>query len=274
VIEDLGAAPPLDTGLVVIPPVAAQPAPVGPELGVALVALLAAGLLAALAEVARTRSGRFRPDGALTAIARGAEVGARWAALICVAGAAFALLPGEARWVIPWGLGALALALGWSIRDVLPDWVAWSALAAEGRLRPGTWVRGEGFEGIVRALRPRVLWVVDDRGRLAAVPNRLVARSVLHTDEAGHPEVEVRVDLAGVPPARARAALEEAVWLSPWLAPGTRIHTTSDPDRPDRWTVRLRIVDLSCRDRFVGTFRERVDESLHRHGAGASAPDL
>lgn len=244
--------------------------------GLGLVVLAAGGavLLAAAGSAARSAARDLPPTGLLPSVLRGIEVGARAAALACVVAAALLLLPGGLRWVVPWGGVALALAVGWSARDVLPDWVAWTFLATEGHLRPGTWVRGDGFEGIVRALRPRVLWVVDDRGRLAAVPNRIVARSVLHSDPAGHPEVEVHLDLAGVEARTARAAITEAVWLSPWLAPETPLRITVDPVVTGRWTVRLRLVDLSCRDRFVGTFRERVSESLHPQAGTNGAPAL
>lgn len=252
-------------------PIVPTPPRPGGGLPLALAAGGASAVLAASGAAARSARKDLEPTGWLPTLLQGVEVGARGAALVALFAAALWLLPTSTRWALPWALGAFALAVGWSARDVLPDWVAWSFLAAEGHLRPGTWVRGDGFEGIVRALRPRVLWVVDDRGRLAAVPNRLVLRSVLHWDPAGHPEVIVSVDLPNVPADEARSAVAEAAWLSPWLAPGTSVRTTSDPEVAGRWTVCLRIVDLSCRDRFVGTFRERVFESL---GHGASPDGL
>jgi Mechanosensitive ion channel len=239
-----------------------------------LAALIGAALLTAVAAAARSAAGALRPEGLLPAALRGIEVGSRAAALIAVAWAGIVLLPDGLRALVPWVGGAMALAVGWSARDVLQDWIAWGFLASEGHLRPGAWVRGETFEGVVRALRPRVLWIVDERGTLAAVPNRLVARSVLQFDADGHPEVSVELDLPGVAPATARRVLEEAAWLSPWLAPGTAVRITSGGPGPERWAVRLRIVELACRDRFLGTFRERVGESLDRLGSGANAGDL
>ncbi|MEQ1506941.1 MAG: mechanosensitive ion channel domain-containing protein, partial [Myxococcota bacterium] len=152
--------------------------------------------------------------------------------------------------------------VGWSARDVLPDLVAWTFLAAEGRIRAGTWVQGDGFEGIVDALRPRATWIVDPRGHHLSVPNRRLLRAPVRADRSRHPEVELSIRVSGVSPMVARAALREAILLSPWLAPQPQPEIGWDPIDPDRWTARVRIVDLRFRDRFVGAVQERLQEVL------------
>lgn len=266
----LGAADP-DPGFVgPLPPVEAPlPPPPSPtellpalpheSLGhVVLLALVAAGLALAATGL-RALAGDLRPTGVLPTALRVLEVASRAGTALAVVAAGLALVPSALQPLVPWVGVAVALAVGWSARDALPDLVAWAFLAAEGRLRPGTWVRGATFEGVVVAHRARLLWLVDRRGERVAVPNRQVAAEPLRTDPSGCPEVEVAVDLPG-DAGTARRALREAVLLSPWLAPGEPV-IEPDPRVAGRWIVRVRVVDLRWADRFAGTFPERAREA-------------
>lgn len=237
------------------------PAPrgLGPAVGLALIAIVAS----VLAPTARTMSAGLLPTGLLPRLARWFEVGCRGLVVVSGIGVVLALVPDSLAPAVPWIAVAVALAVGWSARDALPDLVAWTFLTAEGRIRPGVWVRGDGFEGIVDALRPRVTWIVDARGRFAAVPNRTVMALPLRTDRSSHPEIEVVLHLPGVAPAVARIVLHEAALLSPWIAPRAVPEVGWDPGAPERWTVRIRLLDLRFKDRFVGTLPERVHEILN-----------
>lgn len=238
------------------------PAPAPRGIGMALLLAATAALGSLVASGARSGATGLLPSGLLPRLLRWLEVGARAVVVVAGLGVALALVPRSLAPAVPWIGVAVALALGWSARDALPDLVAWMFLAAEGRIRPGVWIRGEGFEGIVDALHPRVTWIIDARGRFAAVPNRTVVALPLRTDRNPHPEVEIAIHLPGVAPGRAREALREAVLLSPWIAPRGAPEIGWDPGVPDRWMVRIRLLDLRFRDRFVGTLPERVREVL------------
>jgi hypothetical protein len=112
------------------------------------------------------------------------------------------------------------------------------------------------------------LWVVDARGEATAVPNRQVAGHTLRTGSSGRPEAVLRVELAGVEPERARSALRLAALMSPWIAPGCAPEIGLEGEAT--WSVRVRIVDLAFRDRFVGTFSERLAEALGEIPSGGA----
>jgi hypothetical protein len=224
------------------------------------------GLLALVSSLAvpagRSAADGLLPNGVFPRALRWLEVAARILTVVAVIGLALALIPERLAPAVPWMAVAAAAALGWSARDVLPDLVAWVFLAAEGRLRAGTWVEGDGFEGRVSSLRPRATWVVDPRGRFVWVPNRRLIGDAVRTDGA-HPEAIVTVAAPdGVAAEDTRRALREAVLLSPWVAPGARPEIAWDSAAPGRWTVRVRLLDLRFRDRFAGTLPERVQEVL------------
>jgi hypothetical protein len=227
-------------------------------LGLGALAVFASGV----GQASRKLSAGLLPHGLFPRLLRGLEVVCRATLLISVVGVALAMVPDQLAPAIPWLAIALALALGWSARDVLPDLVAWTFLAAEGRIRGGVWVRGADFEGVVESVRPRVTTMVDARSQRISVPNRLLVGATVHTDARRHPQVELALKLPGVDARAARQALCEAVLLSPWLAPGTRPEIGVDPADPELWRVRLRLIDLGFRDRFEGTFPERVREVL------------
>ncbi|MEQ1570151.1 MAG: hypothetical protein ABMA64_31245, partial [Myxococcota bacterium] len=223
--------------------------------GVAVAAALVATAL-------RAASARLLPTGWLPSAARLVEVLARGVWVVAGAGAVLSLVPAPLEPLVPWVGVATALAVGWSARDVLPDLVAWGFLTAEGRLRPGAWVRSASFEGVILSSRPRTLWLVDRHGRRTGIPNRMVAREPLTTDPNGHPEVVVELVLPGVDPTAARATLVHAALSSPWLAPGTPVSVDARPGVDGGWTVRVRVIDIRFADRFAGTFPERVTEAV------------
>ncbi|MBX2801035.1 MAG: mechanosensitive ion channel family protein, partial [Myxococcales bacterium] len=238
--------------------------PTIPERGLFSVLMLLVGALlaATAAELAQRVRSDLRPRGLLPSLAALTHTVGRATAVLLVLGAVAAVLPQGLRPVLPWVAVAGALALGWSLRDVLPDVVAWAFLSAEGRIEPGLWVRGDGFEGRVESLALRATWVVDTRGARTSIPNRLLLRHPVRATLDRWPEAEVCVHLPEAGPAVARAALREAALLSPWLAPEGQPEIGQDPGDVSRWTVRVRVLDGRYRDRFEGTFPERVRDVL------------
>lgn len=231
---------------------------VAQTVGLSLLAL-GAWLLGALS---RKLASSLMSTGILPTTLRGFGVVSRATLLLSLVGVALGLVPEKLAPAIPWMGVALALALGWSARDALPDLVAWTFLAAEGRIRAGTWVQGSDFEGVVAALQPRTTVIVDRTGKTTAIPNRMLASSAVRTDSRPHPEIELSIQLPDLPPARARAVLLEAALLSPWISPSGRISVSADPRSPGTWRLRLRLLELRYRDHFEGSFPERASEVL------------
>lgn len=222
--------------------------------------LLLALLAWALGQAARVAQTHLAPSGWLPSLARVIQGAARTGVVLFVLGAFVALRPeGPVATLVV--LGG-ALAVGWSLRDALPDLVAWAFLVAEGRIRPGTWVQGTGFEGRIEAVGPRATTVSGARGEHTSVPNRRLLQDAVRTSPEPYAESEVRIVMPGITAAKARAAIEEAVLLSPWLAPRAAADVGQDPESPTTWVVRVRLLEGAFRDRFEGTFPGRVHEVL------------
>lgn len=233
----------------------------GAALGFALLAMLSAGVAGAALTVRRG----LRSTGALPSIATAlATLGRGLSGLLGLA-AVVALIPQGLVPALPWIAVAGAVALGWSLRDALPDLVAWASLSTEGRVRRGMWIRGDGFEGRVDAVTLRTTWIVDARGDRTSVPNHLLVNQPLQTTIEPWPEASVHVHLPQLDSRIARAVLREAALLTPWLAPAGAPEIGQDPNDQSRWSVRVRLLEGQFRDRFEGTFPERVADVLRSH---------
>ncbi len=220
----------------------------------------AAAILGAVA--ARRAKERLPSEGILGEVLTAAEIGGRLAAVAALAQASLVVLPPLPSSLAPYATIGLALAVGWSVRDLLPDAVAWLVLLGRQRVRPGCSVRGPDFAGRVERVGLFATTLSARRGERITVPNRrFVDQSLTVADDAFAP-VEVEVPLPGVPTAVARHALREAVFLSPWLAPDPAPEIGADPARPDVWRVRVALVEPRFADPFFGSFSERVHEVL------------
>jgi hypothetical protein len=218
--------------------------------------LLGAAAAAVAAVLVQQGRGRLR-DGALADALGTVEAAARLGA-VGLAGATLATwLPESA---VPYAGVAVALAVGWSVRDLTPDLVAWVVLLGQGRVRPGRRVSGPGFGGRVLRAGLFAVQLQDRPGERTAVPNRRFLGQALTVSDGASAPVEVVVALPGVPPDRARRVLREAVFLAPWIAPEPRLEVGMDADRPGAWRVRLHVVEQRFVAPFSGSFAERVLE--------------
>lgn len=229
-------------------------------------------VLAAALGVAALAGGRLRrrlpPDGPLAELVAVNVHAARLLAVGCAVGAAATVLPLPPSLAPFAGLG-VAVAVGWSVRDLLPDLVGWVALLGQHRVRRGRHVRGADFGGRVERVGLLATTLGERRGERVTVPNRrFVGQSVVVLDSPFAP-VEVPVVLPGVPPAEARRALRAAVFLSPWLAPDPSPEVNADPRTPDGWRVRVTLIEPRFAEPFCGSFQERVQEVLV---PGSTAP--
>jgi small-conductance mechanosensitive channel len=173
---------------------------------------------------------------------------------------AIAWLPVDA---IPFALLAAALALGWSLRDVLPDLIAGAVLAFERRVRPGMWLAGENFSGVVERVGLRATWLRDATDRRVAVPNRALVSNPVTSDDGRFPTREVIVRIETDASAEiVRRAIIDAVLASPWTPVSALPSVQRDGADPSTWHVRARVLDLSFAGSFEGELLERAEAML------------
>lgn len=225
------------------------------------------GLLAMLSAMAgaglRRLNHRLRPTGMLPAIVRTIEVMARILGAFLGLGALGAMVPTTIAPVLPIVVITAAVAVGWSARDVSRDLVAGVFIAVEGQLRAGYWVSGERYSGSVEALGLRVTWLRDVHGRRIVVPNRVLLAQPLVTDDKPWPRIQFRVALPLPQHTQAiRTAIEEAILISPWVAPEPEMEVHPDALDSTTWHVAVRVLDSRFAHRFQGLLRERVEEIL------------
>lgn len=171
-----------------------------------------------------------------------------------------AWLPADA---LPFALLAAALAIGWSTRDVLPDLIAGVVIAFERRVKPGLWLAGEGFAGVVERVGLRATWLRDDTNRRIAVPNRALVSTPLTSEEGRWPtrDVTIRV-VTDLPAETVRRAIVDAVLMSPFTPVADPPSVRRDGSDPIAWHVRARVLDLSFAPRFEGELLERAEAIL------------
>jgi hypothetical protein len=205
---------------------------------------------------------RRHPDSTtlLTRLASGSNKVLRILAAMLVLILGIAWLPNDA---LPFALLAAALAFGWSLRDVLPDLIGGAVLAFERRVKPGMWVAGEGYSGVVERVGLRATWLRDASDRRVAVPNRNLVSNPVTSDANLWPTREVTLRVQTDAPAEVvRRALIDAVLASPWT-PLTEVPSVQrDGADPAVWLVRARVLDLSFANRFEGELLERAEAML------------
>jgi hypothetical protein len=234
-----------------------------------------AGLLALLALLALFSSfierlrGRLLRDGMLPTLLSIAQMCVRFLALLVALALLIQVVPANIRWVVYFILMASGAALGWSMRDVMPDLIAGIVIVFERRIRRGIWIRSEAFSGAVERVGLRSSWLRDSKGHRVAVPNRLLMQTPVVSDEEGERVQEVVVRLGGADAADIRRALRDAVLSSPWTMPASEPQVLRDPVDPDLWQVRGRLLSAGFAASFQGQLLERAEAQL---AAQRSAP--
>ncbi|MCA9602074.1 MAG: mechanosensitive ion channel, partial [Myxococcales bacterium] len=173
---------------------------------------------------------------------------------------------------VSWMLVAIAVAAGWSTRDVLTNAIAWVVLRFEARVRPGAWVTLDGVEGTVEQGTLRAVWIRDRRGRRVSVPNREFLAAPVATQGGAAPVHDVLVRLPEVAKAAdARQALVDATLMSPWVRTPSEPVISREAADPSLWRVRVDLLDPRFAVEFESQLVERVEEILSF--AAASDPD-
>ncbi len=222
-------------------------------------------ILAAVAAtgIRRVRE-NFPSDGLIPNVLALVHVGLRLVVIALALAFIVRALPPRLSLVMLLAFAGLAVAIGWSLRDVMPDLVASLVIAFERRIRRGVWVSGQGFAGHVERLGLRAALLYDTHGNRVMVPNREIVRAPVTAGVGDHArELEVEVRIAG-PAEEVRAALRDAVLTSPWVHPDAKPVVLRDPADPERWRVRGRLLEASFGARFEGELLERAEALLGR----------
>ncbi len=232
---------------------------------------MAAVLLVALLMVSLLR--RTRDDlparGLVPSLVATAHVVMQIFALLTAAGIVGRLLPPALTPAIPWAIVAVAVAIGWSSRDVLPDLVAAAVITFERRLRPGTWMSVGDLEGLVERRGLRAVWVRDALGNRVAIPNRRMLSSEVAMREVPGPvcEVVIRVE-SGRAPREIRRALVEAAITSPWVRSDEKPTARQSGADPRLWHVRAQLLEMRFASRFEGDLLERAEDVISADTGG------
>lgn len=193
--------------------------------------------------------------GLLPAVARVMEVVCRIAALIAVLFGTMRLVPDAYFQYFPVVLVAASVAVGWSARDVLHDVLAGVLLVVEHRLVPEMRVEADGRVGTVINVGFRSVSMESDDGQIIRIPNRDFLSTDTRVDKDPYAPVEVVVEA----PHGARRRLEEIALASPLVAPGHPPEVFRDPEHPERWVVRARLVHPRWTLAFRGAVQDRLE---------------
>jgi hypothetical protein len=188
---------------------------------------------------------------------------ARVALFVGIVVVASHLVPAEMMPVVFMVMIAMAAAIGWSLRDFLPDVMAGVVLIFESRMKPGVFITGEGFSGFVERVGIRATWLRDVYGHREAVPNHRVLSSTLVLESAGDSMQEVRLRIE--PRAAAavtRTAIYDATLASPWILSHPAPLVLRDPRDENTWLVRAKLLHQKYAGRFEGELLERTEEML------------
>ncbi len=227
--------------------------------------LLALLVLALLAIGASARLRRPLPERGVIPRALGTiHLFARIAAVALVLMIATRWLPGWLRPALLMTVAAAAIAIGFGVVwVVLPDVVSGVLLVTEARVRRGLWITGEGFEGTVERVGPRVTVLMDAEGHRLTVPNRKLVRSAIHAIDRRWPELQLSLRVPTSRPAsQVRRAVEDAVLCSPHLPPDPRMSVARDAEDPQLWRIHVRLLEVTHREAFEGQLLERIEEAL------------
>ncbi|MFK8004507.1 MAG: mechanosensitive ion channel domain-containing protein, partial [Polyangiales bacterium] len=192
--------------------------------------------------IRRVRDG-LAPKGILPTVFAFAHLAARLLVVALVVAFVVRFLPPRMSLVLLLVFAGVALAVGWSARDLLPDLIAGIVLAFERRVRKGMWLSSKEFSGQVEHVGFRASSLRDAQGNEVSVPNRYILGAPIATDSTREREQDVTVRLTGHSAAALREAIIDAVLGSPWVAPQHRPLVYRDPDEPELWRVRARLLE-------------------------------
>lgn len=192
----------------------------------------------------------------LTGVGRGVAVPLMLVAFLAV-------LPRSWSLAVPFALVAVALALGWSARDLIGDIFAGVVLTVERRIRQGDRLEVDSHRGIVHGLGLRSTRITVDDGRMVSIPNRRLLATDMRVDPDHYAPVVVPVMVQPhLSVGEVRQTLQELALLSPYVAPSRPPNVYRDADRREVWIVEARLVHPRYANAFRGALVELADEQF------------
>jgi len=182
--------------------------------------------------------------------------------LVAVVGLAVTVLPVEIQPLLPWMLLAVALAFGWSTRQMLTDVMCGFVLRVNNTMQTGLWVEGREFQGVIshRGLLATTIQTPD--GESMRLPNRVLLNTPTTVDLSGRPFIEVGFELPIADEKRLRNLITQTVLGTPWVATQPDLELIQDGEQPHRWCVRVRVLSPAYFGRIRGMLRQRVMAEL------------
>lgn len=236
--------------------------------------LILIGLFAVLISRVAERLGRsLLQDGLIPSLLSWLVSAGRLVAWTTLAFLLISLFPSWLGSAVPWVFVAAAVAVGWSLRDLLSDVFLGFVLRVEHRVVPGAWVSGAGFSGLVERLGLRATWLTTSSGQRLAVPNHAMIKQTVVFRSRVTPSHQVEIRLATeADPERIRAAIAHAAMTSPFSALDPKVTVRHDPVDPSLWRVRLHLLHLNYAAQFDGEIFERTHAALKAETATLSDP--
>lgn len=172
-------------------------------------------------------------------------------------------------------VAAAAAALGWSLRDILPDLVAGAWLLVERRIRPGVAVVSPEPAGLVERMGLRAVSIRTASGHLVLVPNRKLLEGTYRLESSRWAVIRVELSVPqGLRAAEVRRALQDAVLSSPDVPAEPDVRVDQDPVLPRRWRIQTRLVDSQRAPKFEGELQARLQAFLRVHAPSRSGAGL
>lgn len=188
-------------------------------------------------------------------------------------GAVAAWIPANLAPLLQWILIAAALALGWSLREWLQDWVAWTVLASSRHMRAGRWIRVGEHEGEVLNIGFRTTLLVGDGGLRTSIPNRFLISQPVGRELERWPRFKFELRFSQAEDRRRlQNLIYEAISSSPWVGDGMP-RVEADPAMPGRWWVEVPLLSGRFQSEFRGSLRGRILRALEADAERATASD-
>lgn len=231
---------------------------------------LAALFALAVARLSERPVPRLASHGLLPGAFHMLAIAARILALVLAFMAILHLVPTAWTPAVPYVLIGAAVAAGWTFRDFVRDAFYGLLFMLEDDLRPGQRITVGSHAGRLVRITLRHTDLQNDEGNRVSLPNHTLAEAVVEIDPAPYHPICVPVRVASRDRSvDIRETLYELVLLIPHLAPDSQPRICRDPEHPDRWSVRARIVDARYGDAFVGALVDLVEETF----GAAAGPD-
>jgi small-conductance mechanosensitive channel/CRP-like cAMP-binding protein len=163
-----------------------------------------------------------------------------------------------------------AVVIGFALQDTLGNMFAGLALQVEKPFRVGHWVAVGNFEGMVTEVTWRATKLRTKAGNQVVLPNAFISKEAIinYSEPSAPTRIEIVVGVSyDVPPARVKAAIQEAVDNAPLVlaSPPAEVLVDDFASSSMNYRVRFWIEDFARDTAARDQVRSAVYYSLRRH---------